>query len=65
MEDIVTLTHRNVCRDGFTVVDTVDAGAYAFSFSSPPPPLRDTMQNTTWFWNAPHPRRASESETQC
>ncbi|KAI0769956.1 tRNA methyltransferase complex GCD14 subunit [Fomes fomentarius] len=25
MEDIVTLTHRNVCRDGFTVVDTVDA----------------------------------------
>ncbi|KAI0670904.1 tRNA methyltransferase complex GCD14 subunit-domain-containing protein [Trametes maxima] len=25
MDDIVTLTHRNVCKDGFTVVDTVDA----------------------------------------
>ncbi|KIY71968.1 tRNA methyltransferase complex subunit Cpd1 [Cylindrobasidium torrendii FP15055 ss-10] len=23
--DIVTLTHRNVCKDGFTVADTVDA----------------------------------------
>jgi len=26
MADIVTLTHRNVCKDGFTVEDTVDAG---------------------------------------
>ncbi|KAG6836081.1 hypothetical protein H0H93_011587 [Arthromyces matolae] len=25
MNDIVTLTHRNVCKDGFTVEDTVDA----------------------------------------
>ncbi|TFK52136.1 tRNA methyltransferase complex GCD14 subunit [Heliocybe sulcata] len=25
MADIVTLTHRNVCKDGFTVEDTVDA----------------------------------------
>ncbi|KAH9936110.1 tRNA methyltransferase complex GCD14 subunit-domain-containing protein [Fomitopsis serialis] len=25
MDDIVTLTHRNVCKDGFTVADTVDA----------------------------------------
>ncbi|EIW59167.1 tRNA methyltransferase complex GCD14 subunit [Trametes versicolor FP-101664 SS1] len=25
MDDIVTLTHRNVCKDGFTVEDTVDA----------------------------------------
>ncbi|KAF7797489.1 hypothetical protein EIP86_008688 [Pleurotus ostreatoroseus] len=25
MDQIVTLTHRNVCKDGFTVVDTVDA----------------------------------------
>ncbi|TFK87492.1 tRNA methyltransferase complex GCD14 subunit [Polyporus arcularius HHB13444] len=25
MDDIVTLTHRNVCKDGFTVTDTVDA----------------------------------------
>jgi len=25
MEDIVTLTHRNVCKDGFTVTDTVDS----------------------------------------
>ena len=22
----VTLTHRNVCKDGFTVLDTADAG---------------------------------------
>ena len=26
MADIVTLTHRNVCKDGFTVVDTADSG---------------------------------------
>lgn len=26
MADVVTLTHRNVCKDGFTVADTVDAG---------------------------------------
>jgi hypothetical protein len=26
MDDIVTLTHQNVCKDGFTVTDTVDAG---------------------------------------
>jgi hypothetical protein len=26
MADIVTLTHRNVCKDGFTVTDTADAG---------------------------------------
>ena len=26
MNDIVTLTHRNVCKDGFTVSDTVDSG---------------------------------------
>ncbi|KAG6831024.1 hypothetical protein H0H87_006513 [Tephrocybe sp. NHM501043] len=25
MNDIVTLTHRNVCKDGFTVEDTVDS----------------------------------------
>ncbi|GLB38651.1 putative catalytic subunit of tRNA (adenine-N(1)-)- methyltransferase, which catalyzes the formation of N(1)- methyladenine at position 58 (m1A58) in initiator methionyl-tRNA [Lyophyllum shimeji] len=25
MNDIVTLTHRNVCKDGFTVTDAVDA----------------------------------------
>lgn len=25
MDEIVTLTHRNVCKEGFTVVDTVDA----------------------------------------
>ncbi|KAL4250565.1 tRNA (adenine(58)-N(1))-methyltransferase catalytic subunit TRM61 [Abortiporus biennis] len=25
MSDTVTLTHRNVCKDGFTVTDTVDA----------------------------------------
>lgn len=25
MDDIVTLTHRNVCKDGFAVTDTVDA----------------------------------------
>jgi tRNA methyltransferase complex GCD14 subunit len=26
MDDIVTLTHRNACKDGFTVTDTADAG---------------------------------------
>lgn len=26
MSDIVTLTHRNVCKNGFTVTDSVDSG---------------------------------------
>jgi tRNA methyltransferase complex GCD14 subunit len=26
MSDIVTLTHRNVCKNGFTVTDTADSG---------------------------------------
>ena len=26
MSDVVTLTHRNVCKDGFTVEDTADSG---------------------------------------
>ena len=26
ISDIVTLTHRNVCKDGFTVTDTADSG---------------------------------------
>jgi len=26
MADIITLTYRNVCKDGFTVVDIVDSG---------------------------------------
>lgn len=26
MEDVVTIQHRNVCKDGFTVVDEVDSG---------------------------------------
>lgn len=30
MGDIVNLTHRNVCKDGFTVTDTADAGALFF-----------------------------------
>jgi len=30
MQDIVTLTHRNVCKDGFTVENLADAGMYSF-----------------------------------
>ena len=26
MSDIVTLTHRNVCKSGFTIIDTADSG---------------------------------------
>lgn len=26
MDGVVTLTHRNVCKDGFTVIDKVDSG---------------------------------------
>ena len=29
MDDIVTLTHQNVCKDGFTVTNTVDAGNFS------------------------------------
>ena len=28
MQDLVTLTHRNVCKDGFTVENLADAGMY-------------------------------------
>jgi len=34
----VTLTHRNVCKDGFSIVDTADAGNYLYqtvAFLSP------------------------------
>ena len=31
MDNTVTLTHRNVCKDGFTVTDTVDAGTHRSS----------------------------------
>lgn len=31
MDNYVTLTHRNVCKEGFTVADTVDAGAFALT----------------------------------
>jgi hypothetical protein len=27
MNDTVTLTHRNVCKDGFTIIDEADAGS--------------------------------------
>jgi len=36
MSDIVTLTHRNVCKNGFTVTDAADSGTPS-STSSPPP----------------------------
>jgi tRNA (adenine57-N1/adenine58-N1)-methyltransferase len=29
MDDVVTIQHRNVCKDGFTIVDEADAGAWA------------------------------------
>ena len=33
MDDIVTLQHRNVCKDGFTVIDEADAGTYLVTLS--------------------------------
>jgi len=30
ISDIVTLTHRNVCKNGFTVTDTADSGTTLF-----------------------------------
>lgn len=35
MEDIVTLTHRNVCKEGFTVENLVDSGSLVSPFRSP------------------------------
>jgi hypothetical protein len=36
----VTLTHRNVCKDGFTVEDTADAGnPFRFNFRAQLSPL--------------------------
>ena len=32
MEDMVTLTHRNVCKDGFTVENLADSGTFPPSF---------------------------------
>ena len=28
MDDVVTIQHRNVCKDGFTIVDEADAGMW-------------------------------------
>ncbi len=52
MDDVVTLTHRNVCKDGFTVVDTVDAGMHAIllhslPFSLPSAPGLRSLELTT------------------
>ena len=33
----VTLTHRNVCKDGFTIVDIADAGNYCYQPLAFPP----------------------------
>jgi len=33
MSDIVTLTHRNVCKNGFTVSDTADSGTPSSTIS--------------------------------
>lgn len=39
----VTLTHRNVCKDGFTVLDTADAGNYTQTpIFSPCLPVEDS-----------------------
>jgi tRNA A58 N-methylase Trm61 len=35
MADVVTLTHRNVCKDGFTIVDTADSGKQSLVCSFP------------------------------
>lgn len=35
MDDVVTLQHRNVCKDGFTVVDEVDSGAFFLLYIRP------------------------------
>ena len=35
MDDIVTLQHRNVIKDGFTVIDEADAGTQVSFFFHP------------------------------
>lgn len=57
MTDIVTLTHRNVCKDGFTVVDTVDSGTLLTSNHNNVP---RSLHNTTVFLDLPAPWDAVE-----
>lgn len=33
MDGTITLTHRNVCKDGFTIVDTADSGESLLSLA--------------------------------
>ena len=51
MEDIVTLTHRNVCKDGFTVENLADSGTFLPSFrpSIPSYPPAYTLSSSSSF----------------
>ena len=57
MDDIVTLQHRNVIKDGFTVIDEADAGTQnSFFFSSYP----ITTRKLSVFLDLPAPWDAVE-----
>ena len=52
MDDRVTLQHRNVCKDGFTVVDQADAGKFT---SSPFMEQHNSDMSFTVFLDLPAP----------
>ena len=56
MTDMVTLMHRNVCKDGFTVVDTVDSGIPNLALI----PLVSLTSLRTVFLDLPAPWEAIE-----
>jgi hypothetical protein len=53
MSDVVTLTHRNVCKDGFTVIDTVDSGKIILLFFLRPVFLKFSFRQFSLIF--PHP----------
>jgi tRNA (adenine57-N1/adenine58-N1)-methyltransferase len=48
MSDIVTLTHRNVCKNGFTVTDTADSGTPLSLNVSPLTVRKPIIRQSSW-----------------
>lgn len=54
MSETVTLTHRNVCKDGFTVLDAADSGKSCLGYDK----LMDVQLALSVFLDLPAPWEA-------
>lgn len=60
LTDTITLTHRNVCKDGFTVVDTADSGEFLRSDKVVKVML--TYSQSSWIYR--HPGRLLNTQNR-